>query len=153
MDASIDEEEIDPSAVASLHAAAEAGDAAGVLQLLEAGVPAHAQEDEDGHSALMLAAGGGHGHVVELLLWAGAPWNAIDRRGRCAGNHALDNGHQPVVDQIVDAAVKAELLLGAAERASARAAAAKAAESDEYLSRASHAAPNAPRCDSADARA
>ena len=74
------------------------------------------------------------------MLAAGAPWNAVDRRGRCAGNHALDNGHQTIVDFLVevDDATPWEASsskLGAAERASSRAAAAKAAESDEYLSR------------------
>ena len=122
--------------VAALHAAAAGGDVQAVKRLIEQNkVPAYAQEDVEGMSALMHAAAGGHGEVVSFLLAAGAPWNAIDRRGRCAGNHALDNGHQTVVDALVDAAVQAELLLGAAERASSRATAAKAAESDEYLSR------------------
>ena len=123
------------AATAKLHAAASTGDLAALESLLGAGVPAHAQNEADGVSALMVAAGAGHLNAVSILLAAGAPWNAVDRRGRCAGNHALDNGHQTIVDFLVDAATRAELLLGAAERASSRAAAAKAAESDEYLSR------------------
>ena len=120
--------------VVALHAAARSGDLAAVRALLADGVPAHAQADEDGTSALMHAAGGGHGEVVSALLEAGAPWNAIDRRGRCAGNHALDAGHQTVVDALVDAATRAELLLGAAQRGTKQAALA-AEESQQYLSR------------------
>ena len=120
------------AATAKLHAAASTGDLAALESLLGAGVPAHAQNEADGVSALMVAAGAGHLNAVSILLAAGAPWNAVDRRGRCAGNHALDNGHQTIVDFLVDAATRAELLLGAAERASSRAAAAKAAESDDY---------------------
>ena len=130
-----EESPLEPAAVAALHAAAAAGDVATVQSILRSGqCPAHAQEEVEGVSALMLAAGGGHGECVHELLVAGAPWNAIDRRGRCAGNHALDAGHQRIVDALVDAAVRAELLLGAAQRGT-QLAAAKAAESDEYLSR------------------
>ena len=120
--------------VSALLLAATSGDLEKVEKLLDAGVPAYAQEEAEGVSALMLAAGAGHGEVVSALLIAGAPWNAIDRRGRCAGNHALDAGHQHIVDALVDAAVRAELLLGAAERGTKKASDA-AAESKEYLSR------------------
>ena len=61
----------------------------------------------------------------------GAPWNAIDRRGQCAGNYALDAGHQRVVDLLVEHGVRSELLLGASERRAAGADASNA----EYLSR------------------
>ena len=131
-----DEElDADATAVAALHAAAAAGDVTELTRVLSSGTPAHAQEDVDGASALMLAAGGGHGAAVAKLVEAGAPWNAIDRRGRCAGNYALDAGHQEVVDQLVDVAVRAELLLGAALRAAHRPRAMGEGESEEYLSR------------------
>jgi protein arginine N-methyltransferase 2 len=125
-------------ATVRLHAAAAAGDTQAVTQLLTAGVPAYAQSESDGRSALMIAADGGHAAVVQQLLEAGAPWNALDRRGYCAGNYALEANHQPLVDLLVDAAVRAELLLGASERrtaATAKAAAAAENESEEYLSR------------------
>ncbi len=83
-----------PRGIVDLHGAASAGDLHEVEALLAAGVPAHAQEERDGRSALMLAAAAGHAAVVEALLAAGAPWNAIDRRGWCAGNYALDAGYQ-----------------------------------------------------------
>ena len=66
-----------------------------------------------------------------LVVDTGAPWNAIDRRGQCAGNYALDAGHQRVVDQLVEHGVRSELVLGASER---RAAGAEASNA-EYLSR------------------
>ena len=69
---------------------------------------------------------------MSALLIAGAPWNAIDRRGYCAGNHALENGHQRIVDALVEHAVRCELLLGASER---RARNENSVESEEYLKR------------------
>ena len=119
---------------ADLHAACLAGDVEAVRQLLAAGIPAYSQDEEDGVSVLMRAAGAGQGEIVSMLLGAGAPWNALDRQGCCAGNHALEAGHQLIVDALVDAAVREELLLGAAERGTQKAAAV-AAESTEYLSR------------------
>ena len=122
-------------AMHELHAAAAAGDVAKIRELLDAGdVAAHVQEDTEGTSALMHAAAGGHGAVIDVLLEYGAPWNAIDRRGRCAGNYALDAGHQEVVDKLVEFGTRAELLLGAAARCEHRAAAA-VSESMEYLAR------------------
>ena len=129
-----DTERPDPELVKALHEACEAGDTAGVRNALAAGCPAHAQETEHGRSGLMLAAGAGHSEIISLLLEAGAPWNAVDRRGACAGNYALDAGHQALVDSLVDVAVRAELLLGASER-NARAAAVAAAANEDYLSR------------------
>ena len=52
---------------------------------------------------MMLAAGGGHDEVVTELLEAGLPWNAIDKEGHCAGDHAVLCGHQSTVDLLLDA--------------------------------------------------
>ncbi|KNC47241.1 arginine N-methyltransferase 2 [Thecamonas trahens ATCC 50062] len=71
------------------------------------------QESVRGLSPLMLAAGSGNLDVVSALLLAGAPWNALDRKGYCAGDHALLNGHQEVVDVLVNAGVQAELIFKA----------------------------------------
>ena len=50
-----------------------------------------AQQDETtGASPLMAAAAHGHGLVVEYLLQQGAPWNALDRQGRCAGDYGVE---------------------------------------------------------------
>uniref|UniRef100_A0A1I8IBX6 RMT2 domain-containing protein n=1 Tax=Macrostomum lignano TaxID=282301 RepID=A0A1I8IBX6_9PLAT len=42
-----------------------------------------------------------------------APWNAVDRQYHCAGEYATCNGHQAVVDLLLNHAAASELLLGA----------------------------------------
>jgi protein arginine N-methyltransferase 2 len=44
---------------------------------------------------------------------AGAPWHAQDEQGHTAGEYASGGGHRGVVRQLLDWAVKAELILGA----------------------------------------
>lgn len=78
------------------------------------------QDNETGTSVLMAAAEAGASKVCSLLLEVGAPWNALDRNGRCAGEYAVDAGHQDIVDLLVTAGVTAELLLGAVDRNNAR---------------------------------
>ena len=38
----------------------------------------------------------GNFQEVKKLLEKGAPWNAIDRAGRCAGEYAIDKNHQEI---------------------------------------------------------
>lgn len=45
---------------------------------------------------------------------AGAPWHSQDRQGYTAGEYASGSGRREVVRQLLDWAVKAELILGAA---------------------------------------
>ena len=99
-----------------LLAAAEAGDRGEVARLLTGGGHAYYQRDSDGMSVLMAAASSGEAGVVTLLLEKGAPWNAVDRAGKCAGEYALGNSHQHVVDDLVNAGVRAEMILGAMAR-------------------------------------
>ena len=75
------------------------------------------QDNTTGKSPLMVASAKGHLDCVKLLLNEGAPWNAIDRRGQCAGDYATTAEHWDIVNFIVDFATKAELVLGAAIRA------------------------------------
>jgi protein arginine N-methyltransferase 2 len=77
---------------------------------------ARQQDDETGRSPLMAAASIGNGALCQHLLEAGAPWNAVDRQGQCAGNYATDNQHWGVVNLLVDFGVRAELILGMIER-------------------------------------
>eukprot|EP00965_Chrysotila_dentata_P182383 6022436-Pleurochrysis_carterae.AAC.1 len=100
----------------ALLTACAAADESAVAELLSAGADPCHQEDAGGVSPLMMAAKAGSQPIVTALLKAGAPWNAIDRCGRCAGEYALDAGKQAVVDLIVDHAVKCELLLRAVGR-------------------------------------
>ena len=103
-------------------AAAESGNAAemkGLLGKSPDGRPsaqAFYQRDSDGQSVLMAAAASGEMAAVTLLLERGAPWNAVDRKAKCAGEYAIEAGHQHVVDALVDAGVRAELILSALGR-------------------------------------
>jgi len=78
--------------------------------------PASQQETATGASPLIMAAKAGHIDICKILLEHGSPWNALDKQGKCAGNYASDNRYQKVVDLLVDAAVKAEFILGASQR-------------------------------------
>lgn len=67
------------------------------------------QDPESGLSPLMLAAKNGHLDICRILLDAGAPWNALDRYGKCAGNWAKENEHWEVVNLLVEEGTKAEV--------------------------------------------
>ena len=67
------------------------------------------QDPESGLSPLMLAAQNGHLDICRILLDAGAPWNALDRYGKCAGNWAQENEHWEVVNLLVEEGTKAEV--------------------------------------------
>lgn len=56
-----------------------------------------------GTSALMAAAAGGHALVAAALLEAGAPWNAVDRRRRCAGDLAMARDDFDTANLLLDA--------------------------------------------------
>ncbi len=60
------------------------------------------------------AAENGHKGIVEKLLQAGAPWNAQDNDGYCAGEYA--GKHPEIVELLLEWGVRAEMLLGAAAR-------------------------------------
>ena len=76
------------------------------------------QDQETGLSPLMAAAKAGHVGLVKTLLEdGGAPWNALDRQNKCAGDHATDNEHWEVVNLLVEWATRAELILGTLQKA------------------------------------
>ncbi|GIL60427.1 hypothetical protein Vafri_15020 [Volvox africanus] len=104
-----------PSLERQLLSAAAEGDADEVARLIELEADVDYQ-DEEGVSPLMKAAEGGHMTVLAALLQSGAPWNAQDKYGYCAGEYAMGSGHQEVVDLLLDFAVQAELVLGALQR-------------------------------------
>ncbi|KAL6781116.1 GUM1 [Auxenochlorella protothecoides x Auxenochlorella symbiontica] len=114
---------------AALLAAAGAGDASQVHALLHQGAdPGH--QGQGGQTPLMAAAAAGDAESVAALLSAGAPWHELDEDGCCAGEYASGSGHVEVVRQLLDWAVRAELVLGAASR---RASAAPAPGPQGYL--------------------
>ena len=105
---------------AMMIAACASGNLSQVLSLLDKSsnpqLTAALQDESTGRSPLMAAAEKGHLDICNLLLEHGAPWNAVDRRGRCAGNYATDAEHWDIVNLLVEHATKAELILGASMR-------------------------------------
>lgn len=99
-----------------LFQAASNGDVQLVAALIRDGADVSNQEDVRGSSPLMAAALAGHAEVVAQLLAAGAPWNALDRAGLCAGDYAMSSGHEDAMELLVDAGLRSELILGAAAR-------------------------------------
>jgi type IV protein arginine methyltransferase len=61
-----------------------------------------AYQDGQGVSALMLAAENGHIEIVRLLLDAGAPWNAQDSEGYCAGKRLFGICPLPLARDVLD---------------------------------------------------
>eukprot|EP00007_Cunea_sp_BSH-02190019_P002805 CAMPEP_0174246984 /NCGR_PEP_ID=MMETSP0417-20130205/42342_1 /TAXON_ID=242541 /ORGANISM="Mayorella sp, Strain BSH-02190019" /LENGTH=381 /DNA_ID=CAMNT_0015326837 /DNA_START=508 /DNA_END=1653 /DNA_ORIENTATION=- len=94
-----------------LLALAAAGDADGIEALLRERPEIYYQEPTTGTSALMAAAANGHVEAMQVILENGAPWNALDRSNCSAGDYAFENGHQEAVDFLLQAGVRAELLL------------------------------------------
>ncbi|KAL2620202.1 hypothetical protein R1flu_000407 [Riccia fluitans] len=80
-----------------------------VKQILEAGVDV-SDFDSKGLTPLMHAVLNGHSSVLNTLLEAGAPWNALDPSGRCAGNYALEDEHQDAIEVLLIAGIRAELI-------------------------------------------
>jgi type IV protein arginine methyltransferase len=109
----------DPEIVQSVLRACEAGDQGTVLAIVAKHGRLYGchQDLSTGTAPLMVAAHHGQIDLIQYLLTeCHAPWNAIDRNGRCAGNYATDAQHWMVVELLVDWAVRAELVLGAMER-------------------------------------
>lgn len=77
---------------------------------------ARQQDLDTGLSPLMAASQAGHVALVQQLLDLGAPWNAIDRQGRCAGDYATDAQRWDIVNMLVDWGTRAELILGELQR-------------------------------------
>lgn len=72
-------------------------------RLIKAGADPTHQEGGHGTSALMSAAAAGHTEAARALLEAGAPWNAIDKSSRCAGDLTSDGGHREAAEAILEA--------------------------------------------------
>ena len=53
----------------------------------------------------------GNESIVEVLLSSGAPWNAVDDDGHCAGEYAAEK-YPHLASQLMDYGVEVELLLG-----------------------------------------
>ena len=109
---------VTPQNVLRMLEACSKGDMATIQTLMsENTMYACHQDDTTGQSPLMVASAVGNGPLVQNLLEAGAPWNAVDRKGQCAGNFATDAQHWEVVNLLVEWGTRSELILGAAQRA------------------------------------
>lgn len=97
---------------------AEAGDAAQVGRLLDAGAPPDAKA-QGGETALMRAAARGHREVVERLIAAGAKVDATTDAGNTALMFAAARGHVELLQLLLARGARAEhrnkFGLGAAE--------------------------------------
>lgn len=102
----------DHSAVMSLLQKATSSDPSGLSRRMLA----TQQDPVSGQSPLMVASIGGYLNIVKILLEEGAPWNALDRCGKCAGNYATEKEHWEVVNLLVEHGTRSELLLGASIR-------------------------------------
>jgi len=93
------------------------GDMPTIQQCIAANQIYACQQDETtGQSPLMVASARGNLQLVQNLLELGAPWNAVDRNGQCAGNYATDAEQWEVVNYLVEWGTRAELILGTAMR-------------------------------------
>ena len=87
-----------------LFAAAQAGDATQIKNLLDGGA-AHSATDEAGETALMHAAHGGHLAAVQVLIAAGADVNAKSPQGwtalaKAAYNGETERGYVEVIEAL-----------------------------------------------------
>lgn len=87
------------------------GDYIRVKELIDGGADV-TYFDSDGFTPLMHAAKHGHSQVVQCLLDFGAPWNALHPSGLSAGDFAMEAGHQDAFDLLLNAGMRAELVLG-----------------------------------------
>jgi ankyrin repeat protein len=72
-----------------------------VMSLVDNGADINAK-DEDGHTALIVAAKNGHTEIVNLLLNRGADINAKDKDGETALIKAAFNGHTEIVTTLIE---------------------------------------------------
>jgi protein arginine N-methyltransferase 2 len=72
-------------------------------------------EDHQGRSVLTLAALNGDESMVEVLLEAGAAWNAVDSQGKTPAEHAREHGHENIYSKLLEHGIRCELLLGVLE--------------------------------------
>uniref|UniRef100_A0A6B2L9F0 Protein arginine N-methyltransferase 2 n=1 Tax=Arcella intermedia TaxID=1963864 RepID=A0A6B2L9F0_9EUKA len=63
-----------------------------------------------------VAAAKGNVALVQLLLDSGSPWNAVDAQGRTAGEYALEAGNGEVYELLLNAGIRAELILNCVAR-------------------------------------
>ncbi|KAJ2749755.1 hypothetical protein GGI19_005496 [Coemansia pectinata] len=95
---------------AQLLAACHEGNAKQVEDLIEQGAEIFVT-DETGRTALHFAAASGNVETVQLVLKSGIPWTSLDVGDYTAGDYAEAEGHDEVYEELVQAGVRAEMIL------------------------------------------
>eukprot|EP00475_Leptophrys_vorax_P027087 TRINITY_DN3858_c0_g1_i1.p1 TRINITY_DN3858_c0_g1~~TRINITY_DN3858_c0_g1_i1.p1 ORF type:complete len:361 (+),score=118.34 TRINITY_DN3858_c0_g1_i1:195-1277(+) len=111
--------------------ACAAGDFKRVDALLNDGANVYFERDTDGWTALTVASALGHTEIVLRLLGEAAPWNAVDKQGLTAAQHAKQNGFDELYTVLLDHAVRTELIMSVLDRHAAAAAAGDDREEEE----------------------
>ncbi|KAJ2008203.1 hypothetical protein H4R26_000323 [Coemansia thaxteri] len=99
-----------PSNEALLLAACHAGNAQQVEELVAQGAEIFVT-DETGRTALHFAAASGDVDTIKLVLKSGIPWNTLDVGNYTAGDYAETGGHEEAYEELVQAGVRAEMVL------------------------------------------
>ena len=90
----------DPVEFKSIHAAAAAGNARGILAFIQGGVSVNAR-DSNGRTPLMTASESGVSRAITILLGQSAEIDAIDSEGNTALHHAASKGHVKVISDLI----------------------------------------------------
>lgn len=96
-----------PLRASDVPAAAIVGDADAVRRMLDLGLPVDAT-DNQGCTALLRAAGGGHGALVDLLLVRGADPQYAANSGATPLSAAVSMRHVEIVDRLIEAGAALE---------------------------------------------
>jgi ankyrin repeat protein len=86
-----------------LHVAIRTRNKSMVRLLLRRGVSSVNEQDSAGRTALHVAAQSGDGQMVETLIKHGADTKAMDINGLDALHCAVEEGHEDVVEMLLDA--------------------------------------------------
>ncbi|KAJ2646463.1 hypothetical protein IWW40_005415 [Coemansia sp. RSA 1250] len=105
-----DEQDNEASKEAQLLSACHAGDADRARELVKQGAEIFVT-DEVGRTALHFAAASGSVETVKFVLESGIPWNVLDEGDFTAGDYAENEGHQEAYQELVNAGIRAEMVL------------------------------------------
>ncbi|KAI9501966.1 hypothetical protein GGI25_005663 [Coemansia spiralis] len=105
-----EQESTTPSKEAQLLAACYEGDHKKVKGLVKQGAEIFVT-DGTGRTALHFAAASGDVETVRFVLESGVPWNSLDVGNYTAGDYAENDGHADAYNELVQAGIRAELVL------------------------------------------
>ncbi|KAJ1825925.1 hypothetical protein LPJ70_007882, partial [Coemansia sp. RSA 2708] len=99
-----------PSKEAQLLTACYAGDSERARELVKQGAEIFVT-DETGRTALHFAAASGDVDTVNFVLESGIPWNTLDIGNYTAGDYAENGDHVDAYEALVQAGIRAEMVL------------------------------------------